>query len=83
MAQFDALLAILTLHIIKKTTSFCELSVQGSVYSALCCETKCINLITSLDFVIQLSKHLSKCLLTDAKNAKNRTEFLLSRTEIS
>ncbi len=66
MAQFDALLTILELHIIKKTTSFCELSVQGSVYSALCCETKWMNLtITSLDFGIhlyggsELSKHLS------------------------
>ncbi len=78
MAQFDALLAILEPHIIKKTTGFCELSVQGSVYSALCCEMEWMNLtITSLDFGIQLSKHLSKCLLTDAKNAKNRTKFFL------
>ncbi len=29
MAQFDALLAILGPHIKKKTTIFCELSVQG------------------------------------------------------
>ncbi len=35
VAQFDALLVP---HIKKKTTHFCELSVQGSIYSALCCE---------------------------------------------
>ncbi len=29
MAQFDDLLATLELHIEKKTTNFCELSVQG------------------------------------------------------
>ncbi len=38
-AQFDALLEILEPHI-KKTTNFCELRVQGSIYSALCCEMK-------------------------------------------
>ncbi len=31
MAQFDAFLAILESHIKKKTTHFCELSVQGSL----------------------------------------------------
>ncbi len=31
MAQFDALLEILESHIKKKTTNFCELSVQGSL----------------------------------------------------
>ncbi len=69
MAQFDALLAILEPHIKKKTTNFCELSVQGSIYSALCCETKWMNLtIAILDFGVrfyggsELSKHLSKCL---------------------
>ncbi len=36
VAQFDALLAILEPHIKKKTTNFCELSVQGSIYSVLC-----------------------------------------------
>ncbi len=66
MAQFDALLEP---HIKKKTTHFCELSVQGSIYSALCCEMKWMNLtITILDFGVclyggsELSKHLSKCL---------------------
>ncbi len=44
VAQFDALLAILEPHIKKKTTSFCELGVQGSLYSALCCEMKWMNL---------------------------------------
>ncbi len=34
VAQFDALLAILEPHIKKMTTNFCELSVQGSLYSA-------------------------------------------------
>ncbi len=54
MAQFDALLEILQLHIKKKTTNFCELSVQGSIYSALCCETKWMNLtIVILDFGIR------------------------------
>ncbi len=79
MAQFDALLAILEPHIKEKATDFCELSVQGSIYSALCCETKWMNLtITILDFGVRFyggserSKHL-KMLATDAKNAKNRT----------
>ncbi len=69
MAQFDALLAILQPHIKKTTTNFCKLSLQGSIYSALCCETKWMNLtIAILDFGVRLyggsglSKHLSKCL---------------------
>ncbi len=69
VAQFDALLAILEPHIKKKTTNFCELSVQGSIYSALCCEMKWMNLtIAILDFGVrlyggsELSKPLSKCL---------------------
>ncbi len=69
VAQFDALLAMLEPHIKKKTINFCELSVQGSIYSALCCEMKWINLtIAILDFGVrlyggsELSKHLSKCL---------------------
>ncbi len=69
VAQSDALLAILEPHIKKKTTNFCELSVQESIYNALCCETKWMNLtIAILDFGIrfyggsELSKHLSKCL---------------------
>ncbi len=54
-AQFDALLMILEPHIKNKTTNFCELSVQGSIYSALWCETKCMNLtIAILDFGIRL-----------------------------
>ncbi len=68
-SQFDALLTILEPHIKMKTTSFCELSVQGSIYSALCCEMKWMNLtIAILDFGdrlyggSKLSKHLSKCL---------------------
>ncbi len=67
MAQFDVLLEILELHI-KWTTNFCELSVQGSIYSALCCKTKWMNLtIAILDVSVhlyggsELSKHLSKC----------------------
>ncbi len=70
VAQFDALLAILEPHIKKMTTNFCELSVQGSIYSALCCETKRMNLtIAIMDFGVrlyggsELSKHLSKWLL--------------------
>ncbi len=55
VAQCDALLVILETHIKKKTTNFCELSVQGSIYSALCCETKWMNLtIAILDFAIRL-----------------------------
>ncbi len=68
MAPFDVLLAILEPHI-KKTTNFCELGVQGSIYNALCCEMKWMNLtIAILDFGVrlyggsELSKHLSKCL---------------------
>ncbi len=34
VVQFDALLAMLEPHIKKKTINFCELSVQGSIYSA-------------------------------------------------
>ncbi len=47
VAQFDALLAILEPHI-KKTTNFCELSVQGSI-CALCCEMKWMNLKQTLN----------------------------------
>ncbi len=77
VAQFDALLAILEPHIKKKTTDFCELSVQGSIYSVLCCEMKWMNLtIAILDFGVclyggsELSKHLSKCLLRMRKTQK-------------
>ncbi len=80
MAQFDALLAILEPHIKKKTTNFCELRVQGSIYSALCCETKWINLtIAILDFGVRFyggserSKHLSKCSPRMRKTQKNQT----------
>ncbi len=67
VARFDALLAILEPHI-KKTTNFSKLGVQGSIYSALCCEIKWMNLtIAILDFAVrlyggsELSKRLSKC----------------------
>ncbi len=74
MAQFDALLAILEPHIKKKTTNFCEVSVQGSIYSALCCETKWMNLtIAILDFGVRFYGGSERMLATDAKNAKNRT----------
>ncbi len=64
VAQFDALLAILEPHVKKKTTNFCEVGVQGSIHSALCCETTWMNFtIASLDFGgSERSKHLSKCL---------------------
>ncbi len=83
VAQFDALLAILEPHI-KKTTNFCKLGVQGSIYRALCCEIKWINLtIAILDFGVrlyggsELSKHLSKCLLRMRKMHKksNRSKY--------
>ncbi len=77
MAQFDALVVILEPHIQKKTTNFCELSVQGSIYSVLCCEMKWMNLtIAILDFGVrlyggsELSKHLSKCLIRMRKMQK-------------
>ncbi len=79
VSQFDALLVIEP-HIKKKTTNFCELSVQGSIYSALCCETKWMNLTIAIpDFGVrwyggsELSKHLSKCLLRMRKTEKNLT----------
>ncbi len=60
--------------------NFCEFSVQGSIYSTLCCETKWMNLaIAILDFSVhlyggsELSKHLSKYLLRMRKMEKNRT----------
>ncbi len=73
-AQFDALLAKLVPHIKRKTTNFCELSVQGSI-CALCYKMKCLNLIIAiLDFgirlVTELSKHLSKCLPRMRKKLK-------------
>ncbi len=71
------MLAILEPHIKNKTTNFCELSVQGSIYSALCCEMKWMNLtIAILDFGVrlyggsELSKHLSKCLPRMRKTQK-------------
>ncbi len=78
MSQFDALLVILEPHIKKKTTNFCELSVQGSIYSALCCETKWMNLtiVVVLDFGVrlyggsELSKHFSKYLPRRRKTPK-------------
>ncbi len=79
VAQFDALVVILEPHILKKTTNFCELSVQGSIYSVLCCEMKWMNLtIAILDFGVrfyggsELSKHLSKCLPRMRKTQKKR-----------
>ncbi len=75
MAQFDALLSILEPYI-KKTTNFCELSVQASI-CALFCKMKWMNLtIVILGFGFRLhggsewSKHL-KMLTTDVKNTKN------------
>ncbi len=45
--------AILESHIKRKTTNICELSVQGSTYSNLCCEMKRMNLtIVILNFSI-------------------------------
>ncbi len=88
VAQFDALLAELE-PCIKKTTDFCELCVQGSIYSALFCKMKWVNLtIAILDFGACLyggserSKHLSKCLLRMWKNL-TRYNFFLWRTNIS
>ncbi len=78
VAQFDALLAILEPHIKKKTTNFCELSVQGSIYSALCWEMKWMwkwMKFTILDVGVrlyggsELLKHLSKHLLLRMRKA--------------
>ncbi len=88
VAQFDGLLAILEPRIKKKTTSFCELSVQGSIYIASCCEMKWMNLtIAILDFGIRLyrgseqSKHLSKCLLQMRKKQKNEPDPIFFMTD--
>ncbi len=88
MAQFDALLAILEPHIKRKTTNFCELCVQGSIYSALCCEIKWMNLtIAMLYFGIrlyggsELSKHLSKCLPRMRKTHLTRSNFFFMSDE--
>ncbi len=93
VSQFDAVLAILEPHIKKKTTNFCELSVQGSV--------QCFVLrdevdeldnrhFWSLSFACtvcsELSKHLSKCFATDVKNTENQTWskfFLWRRPKVS
>ncbi len=87
VAQFEALLAILEPHI-KKTTNFCELSVQGSIYSALCCEMKWMNLtIANLDFGVrlyggsELSKKLSKCLLRMRKMQKIEPDPIFFMTD--
>ncbi len=87
-AQFDAMLAIPEPRIKKKTNNFCQLSVQGSIYSALCCEMKWIHLtIAILDFGVrlyggsELSKHLSKCLLRMQKTPKKSVS--VRRTKIS
>ncbi len=70
VAQFDALLAELEPRI-KKTTDFSELCVQGSIYSALFCKMKWVNLtIAILDFGACLyggSETPLKMLATDAK----------------
>ncbi len=78
------ILAILEPHIKRKTTNFCELSVQGSIYSALSCEMKWMNLtIAILDFGItlyggsELSKHVSKCLLRQCVNVIDITWGLI------
>ncbi len=74
MAQFDALLAILETHIKKKTTNFCELSVQGSLHCFVLRDE-----VNELDCTVnefclyggsELSKHLSKCLLRMRKIEK-------------
>ncbi len=56
--------------------------MQGSIYSALCCETKWMNLTSPfwiLAFAFyggsELSKHLSKCLPRMRKTQKNRTRY--------
>ncbi len=79
MAQFDALLAILEPHI-KRRPPISVNSVCKDQYSALCCETKWMNLtIAILDFGVRFyggserSKYLSKCLPRMRKTQKNRT----------
>ncbi len=90
MAQFDALLAILEPHIKKKTTNFCELSVQGSIYSALCCETKWMNLtIAILDFGVRfyggssLSLTSSYCMTSESLYKKIQRNGLDNSVEMS
>ncbi len=75
VAQFDASLAILETHIKKKTTNFCELSVQGSL--------QCFLLQDEVDFGVRLygssklSKHLSKCLLRMRKMQRIETDSII------
>ncbi len=63
-------------------------SVQGSIYSALCCEMKWMNLIIAiLDFGVrffcgsELSKHFSKYLLQMRKTEKIKPETNCLMTE--
>ncbi len=88
MAQFDAFLVILEPHIKKKTTHFCELSVQGSIYRGLCCETKRMNLtIVILDFGVRLYAlalsclNTSKCLPRMRKTQKIEPEPIFFMTD--
>ncbi len=78
VAQIDALLAILEPYL-KRRPQMSVNSVYKDLYSALCCETKWMNLtIANLDFGVclyggsELSKHLSKCLL---RMRKSRTSI--------
>ncbi len=88
VAQFDALPAILEPHF-KKTTNFCELSVQGSIYSALCCEMKWMNLTLTITwiwaFACMVALNCQKWTQNachDAKKQKNLIRIFLWWTEI-
>ncbi len=52
VSQFDDLLAILEPHIKKKTTNFCEVSVQGSIYSRAAQLIEFLIAITIMDATI-------------------------------
>ncbi len=81
-AQFNALLVILEPHIKKKTTNFCELRVQGSIYSALGWKTKWMNLtIAILDFGVRLyggSELSNKMHATNAKKIDPNPNFFMT-----
>ncbi len=79
MTQFDALLAILEPHMKKKTTTFCELSVQGSLWCFVLrdevdeLDNRHSGFWRSLVRWLWTVKTPLKMLATDAKNAKDRT----------
>ncbi len=79
VTQFDAVLAILEPHIKKKTTNFCELSVQGSVQCFVLrdevdeLDNRHSGVCRSLVRWLSIVKTPLKMLATDVKNTENQT----------